>query len=202
MHNPTPDDFLTSDGYQYWTKSVRMPFQVLLVKLLQDRFIDPSGKERWLQGKHLIRQNMKLFFKIVEARKLISRDNDSTSRETYCHMDIFREGETPEDHISVQTEVVKGTDHPTWNQHLDIDVNSYTDDIYLRVIDQKKGDFLGQVLISVGDLMTAAVKEGYMRRWLPLQPNAKQKSKYVGGEIYIEAMVKDPETVRLTLTYF
>src|SRR5690606_11271446 len=84
------------------------------------------------------------------------------------------------------TEVVKATLSPTWNQHLNITATNLTDKVCVAVYDKSKDQFLGRTKLSFGEMITVSAKEGYVGRWCTLEGRGDKKDKYIGGEVLIE----------------
>jgi hypothetical protein len=189
-----PTDFLTNDGYQQWQKTVDQPFQVVMNKILTERYLygDDRGKVTKKSGEGVV---IELFFKIVEAKGLLAKEGKT--RDAYCTVQFVsaKGDEKRKDKEMLLTEVVKGTNSPVWNQHIKIPAKNLTDRVVITVIDKKKDDCLGQVIIPFGELITLAARDGYLRKWYTLKPREGKKDKYIGGELYIEAGIPAGEEV-------
>lgn len=200
--DPTPDDFITSEGYYMWEdKTDKRPFPDVLAQLVDHRFSKEwiDEQERKLQEKKKAAQpniplrpgdssvEVLMVIKVVQAVGLIAKEGKK--RNPYCEM--YFDGST------FHTEKCDNTLEPYWNQHLEIKAKNLTENIILRVWDKKaKGKFwkkddndecLGQVSISVGELITKSAKSGYISQWYPLGKRPDKKDKYVGGRILLEA---------------
>ncbi len=66
----------------------------------------------------------------------------------------------------------------------------------MRVFCKRKDDFLGFVRLTVGELITASVRDGLLRKQFSLLPRDK-KDKYAGGEVTIEASIAQDTKVLL-----
>ncbi|KAJ3328963.1 hypothetical protein HDU76_008921 [Blyttiomyces sp. JEL0837] len=146
---------------------------------------------------------------VIEARGLIAKEG--RSRDAYCKIEF---GHFPDDMAGGQggstrgsamlnpaglappevymTDVVIGNTSPVWNQHLELKATNLTDKIILTVWDRRKDDFLGQVRLTIGDLITQAAKEGFVSRFYRLMPRdgaAGRRDKYVGGEVLLEMSI-------------
>ncbi|KAJ3127793.1 hypothetical protein HK098_005792 [Nowakowskiella sp. JEL0407] len=109
--SPTPSQFLSTDGYEAWIHSKSNErLQETLCSLLHARYIHPSGTIQKLKTKRIShtdtaseksvgttnttatlatsssKQDQKIFFKIVKARKLFLKDGKS--RDVYCTIEI------------------------------------------------------------------------------------------------------------------
>lgn len=185
---PVVEDFVSEDGYYTWQETIGTSVQEVLCELLKSRFITKRDKD--VKTKQKVTPQgvtIKLFFKIVEARGLLSKDKKS--RDAYCVIEYgnLSEDKKRKDVDAFTTETIAGTNDPIWNQHVTIPTQNLTDKIHLFVMDRKKDDFLGCVKLTMGDLITLCAKEGYVRRWHSLIPrDEKKKDKWVGGEILLE----------------
>ncbi|KAJ3216092.1 hypothetical protein HK099_006017 [Clydaea vesicula] len=203
---PDPDDFISSDGFSIWQQSIGTSIQGVLCEILENKFITQKeeaemNKKRKEKEKEKEKAKEKesgvvvnLFFKIVEARGLLAKDNKT--RDAYCFIEFgdLNNKEKKKDKDlgkeGFKTQVVNDTNNPIWNQHINIPVKNLTDTVSVNCWDQKKDDFLGNVKLSIGELISTGAKGGYQRRWCNLLPkDEKKKDKYVGGEILIEFCV-------------
>jgi hypothetical protein len=160
---------------------------LLKYRFITKRALDLKAKEERNAAPQGV--TIKMFFKIVEARGLLSKEKKS--RDAYCLIEYGNIGDGKdkkrEGGDSFSTETINGTNDPIWNQHVTIPTNNLTDKVFLFVWDKRKDDFLGCVKLGMGDLINLCAKEGYVRRWHSLVPrDEKKKEKYVGGEILLE----------------
>ncbi|KAJ3164758.1 hypothetical protein HK101_000371 [Irineochytrium annulatum] len=193
--SPTPDDFIFKDGFSDWQKTFGVSLQDVLCDLLRLRFIDPPPPARSARSPQSA-ATVDLFFKVMEARDLQAKEGKS--RDAYCKIEIGEMSETQSSASRLQeraaantevfmTEVVARSLKPYWNQHLDVAGRVLSDKIVVSVWDVKKDYFLGQVRLSVGDVVSRCRREGYVSEWFRLEArSARSKDKYVGGEILLE----------------
>ncbi|TPX67091.1 hypothetical protein SpCBS45565_g03990 [Spizellomyces sp. 'palustris'] len=197
---PNPDDFATPDGYAIWEDTLGMSYSEVLCELLRARFIDKKGKQE-KKEKPQESTVVQLFFKIVEARGLVAKEG--RSRDPYC---TIEHGNIPDDGTEearkadkerkdkevLQTDTIKGTTNPRWNEHVNIPARALTDKVMVSVYDRAKEQFLGRVKIPFSELIPIAARDGYVKKWFRMTGlGKKEKDKYVGGEILIEAAIKD-----------
>ncbi|KAJ8328778.1 hypothetical protein QVD99_004525 [Batrachochytrium dendrobatidis] len=192
---PIPDDFTSPDAYQSWRMNMNVSLQKVLVNVLKLRFLKPQGKPG-----EVPQTEIKLFFKVVQACGLIAKEG--RSRDAYCSIEFGdlsgrkKSKHAPETTIW-KTEVVQGTTNPTWNQHLNFDVHNLTDKIHVEVWDSLKDQFLGIAKVNISDVITRSAREGYISMWIRLEPrDAKNKDKYVGGKILLEAAIDKDDNNR------
>ncbi|TPX34267.1 hypothetical protein SeMB42_g07349 [Synchytrium endobioticum] len=203
----TPDDFLSRDGYAQWMETVRDQFQFVIAELLRGRYLldSTSQKGNDVNKPKRARIDAKLRLKVLRANGLQSKDGKG--RDAFCCIEF---GCIPfpdpnpykkvkdKDREMFLTESVAGTTKPEWNEHLTIQAKSITDKIVLSVWDKKKEYFLGMINVPVYDLVQASQREkGSIGRKYTLGPRPGRKDKYVGGEIFIEAMIIDAEPEEL-----
>ncbi|KAJ3022360.1 hypothetical protein HKX48_006394 [Thoreauomyces humboldtii] len=197
---PVPDDFQTPDGYGVWEDTIRAPFSEVLCELLQARFIN-RRKEAPRRERSREFSPVKLDFKIVEARGLVAKEG--RTRDPYC---TIEHGHIPDDGTEearkadkerkdrqvLQTETVKGTTNPHWDEKCTLTANSLSDKVMVTVYDRLKDQFLGRVKITFGDVIPAAAQRGSLREWYKLNGvGKKEKDRYVGGEMLIEVIIRD-----------
>ncbi|KAJ3408968.1 hypothetical protein HDV05_004660 [Chytridiales sp. JEL 0842] len=208
--SPTPEDFLSTDGFDIWQRSVGDSLQNILADLVKYRFLDRhqnpnphlnNSSNGGPQGKN--NMDVGVYFKVVKAENLIAKEGKS--RDPYCKIEFgpsrafsnssSSSSSSSSSHQQPQlelfmTEVIPGTTSPLWNQHLNLQVRNPSDAIRVSVWDRRKDDFLGQVKLSMGDLIDRASREGYLSGWYTLGPReGKSKDKYVGGSVLIEFTV-------------
>lgn len=196
---PAPDDFITPDGYDLWHETLGMSFSDVLREFLKARFIDKKKAEQ-IRQKPQEKKDTLLFFKIVEARGLITKEGKS--RDPYC---TIEHGSIPDDGTEearkadkerrkevLQTQTIEGTTNPRWDESTTIPVKDSRDKVMVTIYDRKKDHFLGRAKIPYEEIIPVAAKDGYLKKWFPLTGMGKKdKDKYVGGEIMIEAAIKD-----------
>ncbi|KAI8904792.1 hypothetical protein EDD86DRAFT_212795 [Gorgonomyces haynaldii] len=181
--SPLPEDFSTPEGFSGWRQSIRIPLQDMLAKML---------KYRHLVKKEPTSQPPRLFFKIVSARGIVSKEG--RLRDIYCNIDCgdLEKLRKEKKRNVFQTDTIKQTLDPVWNQHLNLEMQSSRDDIKVEVWDRLKDHFLGQVIIPMDNLMRQCGRKDFVSSWYPLEPReSKYKDKYVGGEILIEAALEE-----------
>ncbi|KAJ3061290.1 hypothetical protein HK102_009166, partial [Quaeritorhiza haematococci] len=210
---PTPEDFFSSEGFPQWRQSMNQTtFQEVLCDLLKARYLDPTRKKKETTKDAKDSKDsaagggvvVDLFFKVVEARGLLAKEGKS--RDPYIQIAY---GPLPEDFDPstynpkkdpiagvemFQTETLPSTLNPVFNQHVTVPAKNLQDRIVLAVWDKRKDEFLGLVSVGMSEVITGVAKEGYIRRWYKLGPRSgdkKGKDKYVGGEVLIEAQMKD-----------
>ncbi|KAJ3282227.1 hypothetical protein HDU79_010089 [Rhizoclosmatium sp. JEL0117] len=199
---PVPDDFLSLDGFDSYQRKIKAPLQEVISDFLSERYIDGPIRE------HQKRTNKKrndpeviLFLKVMEATDIYIKGNGKP-REVYCRIEF---GEQPDDGASGSrntetfvTEIIESMENPfLWNQHLNIEAQSIMDLIIVSVWDQRKDEFLGQVILSIEDIVERNARDGYVSKWFALQPREGRKGakdKYVGGEILLEFNIDHSKT--------
>ncbi|KAJ3277587.1 hypothetical protein HK104_003178, partial [Borealophlyctis nickersoniae] len=203
---PTPEDFTSPEGFAMWQQTMGMSLQEVLSELLKARYID--GPERLRREAEINRRKkeepkepagpstaIKIFFKVVSAQGLLSKEG--RTRDAYCTIAYGADPDPDDDKRRNQqvfnTEVVKGTNNPTWNQHLNITATNLTDKVVVAVYDKAKDHFLGRVKLGFQEMITASAKEGYVGRWYPLEGRGNSKDKYVGGEVSVEFSLNQKE---------
>ncbi|KAJ3346648.1 hypothetical protein HDU83_002808 [Entophlyctis luteolus] len=183
--SPTPDDFLTMDGFESYDRRIKAPLQEVISDFLSERYIDepPSNPSAGSE--------VAIFLKIMEANGIVFK-SAGKPRECYCKMEF---GERPDDGAvkpkntdTYMTEAISSVQNPfLWNQHMNIRACKITDKIIVSVWDQRKDEFLGQVILFVQEIVERNEIDGYVSRWFDLYPRqGKHKDKYVGGEILLE----------------
>jgi hypothetical protein len=211
---PTPDDFASPEGFPIYQRQVGGPLQQVISDLLKSRFIDGPARK----AKEAAQQKQQasaasgpeIMLKVMEARGLVVKEGKS--RDAYCKVEF---GDNPDDGSrsasnkkqdfnteTYMTDVVKNSTTPFWDQVLKVGSKSLQDRIVVSVWDQRKEDFLGQVVLSVGEVESVCRREGYWNRWYRLEPReGRHKDKYVGGEILLE-MTIDFQKVCFTFSPF
>ncbi|TPX33011.1 hypothetical protein SmJEL517_g04041 [Synchytrium microbalum] len=198
----TPDDFLTRDGYAQWMETVRDEFQFVIAELLRGRYLlGPQAVKGDITKPKRARIDAKLKFKVLRAKGLCAKEGKA--RDAFCCIEV---GTIPfpdpnpykkvkdKDKEMFLTEAVEGSNNPEWNEHMIVQARSITDKVLLSVWDKKKDYFLGMVSIPVYDLVQASQRDkGVVGRRYTLGPRPGRKDKYVGGDIFIEAMITDAE---------
>ncbi|KAI9206279.1 uncharacterized protein BJ171DRAFT_579788 [Polychytrium aggregatum] len=199
--SPLPEDFISVDGLKAWSHSVNRPLQAVLCDFLKSRFIEAkkpsSARDRQI--------SISLVFKVLEGRSLIAKAGKT--RDPYC---IISYGHLPDGDSSsndlkkpqkgretFQTDVQKSTVSPVWNEHLTVTAKDLTSKIVVQVWDKKKDYFLGQVKLSMLELITACAKDGFVSKWFPLHSRnfKKDKDKYIGGEVFLECNLAEQESI-------
>jgi hypothetical protein len=184
--SPTPDDFLTPEGYTTWTQLYGERFQKVVCDLLSRRFLEakPDVKNKKKSEPTVV---VKVKLKIVEAKGLLTKEG---GKPRHAQCDVYLE--STKDQPPYQTRIVEGSNEPRWNQDVTLTIHDIRDTLVLKVFDRRKEEFLGQARIHAADVISTSVKEGYIRKWHPLVPkDDKRKDKYVGGDILIEASLID-----------
>ncbi|KAJ3022138.1 UNVERIFIED_CONTAM: hypothetical protein HDU68_009306 [Siphonaria sp. JEL0065] len=196
---PTPDDFLSMDGFDAYQRKIKVPLQEVISDFLSERYID--GPLRKQSKKKKDTASVIIFLKVMEATDIYIKGNGKP-RECYCRIEF---GLQPDDGASGSrdtetfvTEIVSSMANPfLWNQHLNLEAKSVTDKIIVSVWDQRKDEFLGQVLLNIQDIVARNERDGYVSKWFALQPREGRKGakdKYVGGEILLEFNVDRSKT--------
>ncbi|KAI8815137.1 hypothetical protein BJ742DRAFT_765530 [Cladochytrium replicatum] len=160
-----------------------------------------------------------LFFQVNQAQGLVVKPGKV--REVYCVIEYMHapdehapapsgprffssnSGSTSQKREVFMTESIKvdgyNSGHEpelvTWNQHVEVvTTRPWLETITVRVWDRKKGYFMGQAELSVGELLDAGkwgAGEGeFVTTWVPLtnkkgKKEVGGKEKYIGGEILI-----------------
>ncbi|KAJ3385856.1 hypothetical protein HDU84_001985 [Entophlyctis sp. JEL0112] len=85
--SPTPDDFLTMDGFESYDRRIKAPLQEVISDFLSERYIDepPSNPSAGSE--------VAIFLKIMEANGIVFK-SAGKPRECYCKMEF---GERPDD---------------------------------------------------------------------------------------------------------
>ncbi|KAI9100704.1 hypothetical protein DFS34DRAFT_578825 [Phlyctochytrium arcticum] len=196
---PMPEDFSSGQGYGLWQETLGMTYSEVLCELLRAKFIDKPRQSPERPRKESA--PMQLFFKVVEARGLIAKEG--RSRDPYCTIEY---GDIPDDGTEearkadkerrdkqvMQTETMKGTTTPRWNQHINIPVPNQSQKVMVSIYDRAKEQFLGRIKLPFAEIIEGAQRDGFIKKWYKLTGlGKKDKDKYVGGEILIEAAIKD-----------
>jgi hypothetical protein len=186
--SPMPDDFREIEAYENWRSTIRISFQELLIKMIKYRFM----KKEQTPGFEPVRLN--LFVK--EAADLVSRDGKT--RDAYCTIEYGDlQNSKSKNRPVFQTDVAENSNNPIWDQRMTVEANSLTDIVLIQVLDKRKDQFLGQVCISMGEMIAESTKNGRYERWLDLEEQDKKglignRNKFVGGQILIVAtMLED-----------
>ncbi|KAJ3065481.1 hypothetical protein HDU98_011149 [Podochytrium sp. JEL0797] len=191
---PTPADIQTHDGVDSLQTTNKTTLKQIKCDLLSERYIDGPARREALERREMEQSaEVVIFLKVMEASDVYIKGNGK-GRECYCRIEF---GERPDDGAcgsrnteTFVTEVVAGMENPfMWNQHLNIDAKSVMDQIIVSVWDQRKDEFLGQVVLNVEDIVERNERDGYVSKWFALQPRLGRKGakdKYVGGEILLE----------------
>ncbi|KAJ3124134.1 hypothetical protein HK098_001360 [Nowakowskiella sp. JEL0407] len=196
---PIPEDFVYSDGFYEWQRSIAQPFQEVLVSLLKARYLDPNGRGRNRSNNVTNKQSevaIRLFLKVVEARGLSIQNTKSREPDAYCTIEFGNlddSGKSQEGEKEFyRTETMQGTRNPVWNQHLKFTIVNLTTSIVLTVWDDKgkKQNFLGRVKLATAELINMCAKEGYVSRWNLLQPRDKN-DKNIEGDVLVEMSMED-----------
>jgi hypothetical protein len=181
VKSPVPEDFLSPDSYSHWQSTMKRSFQEVLVKLIKYRFVQKP------EPVLIVKEQVEIRFSVIEAKGLLTKDN--RARVAYCNitsgdlsqklkkLDVFR------------TEEIE-SNNPEWNQSMTIEVKSLSDSIMLQVYDKAKDLFLGEIVFSMGDVLTKCAK-GRFESWYDLKQKTGKKDKYVGGMIKIGAFLKE-----------
>lgn len=198
---PNPEDFLSSDGFEFYMDTVGMTFGEILNDYLEARFQQrPNNSQISKPVAEFDAVDIKL--SVIEARGLIAKEG--RTRDAYCSVelgaippdgsDAFIKWDKRKDRTVFNTDPKTGTLNPKWNQHIPIQAKTLMDSIMITVIDSGKEQFLGRVRLSYAEIITAAAREGIFKRWIHLKPatnKSKDKNKYVGGELLVVAEIKD-----------
>ncbi|KAI8621915.1 hypothetical protein BC830DRAFT_1163383 [Chytriomyces sp. MP71] len=196
---PTPDDFVTMDGFDSYQRRIQAPLQEVISDFLSERYIDGPMRQAAAAQQKNRGPAVVIFLKVMEATDIYIKGNGKP-RECYCRIEF---GVRPDDGASGSkdtetfvTEIVSSMQNPfLWNQHLNIEARNITDKIIVSVWDQRKDEFLGQVKLNVEDIVTRNERDGYVSKWFSLQPrDGKKKDKYVGGQILLEFNIDRSKT--------
>jgi hypothetical protein len=186
--SPLPEDFSTAEGFTQYRDTMKVPLSVVIAKMLKYRFLVKAEEVKPKQP-----QITKILFKIVRARGLINKEG--RSRDAYCSIQYgdlqkSRKGKN----INVfQTDVIKNSLDPKWDQHVKIECSSVDDQVCVQVWDKTKDAFLGEIVILVRDIIKDSKQNGFLSSSFKLKPRGKSSDKYVGGEIFIEASAELPK---------
>jgi hypothetical protein len=173
---PNPTDFLVPESYQDWKSTMQKSFQEVLVKLLKYRFISPPTTSA-------VGEKLEIQLRVMGARELIAKDG--RKRSSYCIIEYGGMEVKRKNWDRYETDAVDSLD-PEWNQFLNLRIRSITDVIILSVGDRLKDHFLGQVTISVKEIVEESLRNGGIDRWMKLQHrDLKRKDIYVGGSIHV-----------------
>ncbi|KAI9009533.1 hypothetical protein BC832DRAFT_590887 [Gaertneriomyces semiglobifer] len=199
---PGPDDFLSSDGYSLWFQTVGMSITEVLTDLLKARFLESKPEPETSSEEN--EKRLEVIFKIVEARGLVAKEG--RSREPYANLEWGPDDERREkrkERKVMRTEAMKDTLNPRWEQAVTIPVENPNHKVMVEVLDKvNQKHHLGKVKVSLSEIVPIAQREGVWRRTMQLTGwGRRDKDKYVGGEIVLEARIKGarfppPEPVR------
>ncbi|RKO96421.1 hypothetical protein CAUPRSCDRAFT_11886, partial [Caulochytrium protostelioides] len=151
--SPTPDDFLTDDGWRRWQDQVNGRLQHVIADLLRLCYVDPPPpppEPSRASRKAAAADDdadagggggggdgtvVHLQLKVKQAGGLLAKEGKS--RDPYCAIEV---GPVADDDVAgghhdsssapreiYMTEVIPGTTNPCWNQHLKIQVTNLTD---------------------------------------------------------------------------
>ena len=188
--SPLPEDFENTEDFAGWRSGMRSSVQDLISRQLKYRFLKKS------EPADTRASGQRMFFKVVSARNLVAKEG--RPRDCFCsieHGNLERSRKEKTKQV-FQTEVIKGSLNPTWNQHLKLDLNDPNDEIKVEVRDKLKDHFLGQIVLSTRDLVRKSERNGLVSQWYDLVPrDSRNRDKYVGGEILIEAALDEDSSV-------
>jgi hypothetical protein len=191
---PIPDDFDTSDGFYIWEQSIRMNIQEALAHILTKKYISLSrGNSSRVASRNF---PIRLKAKIVEARELTTKDRNL--RDPFCHIQVENVKDKDASEI-YSTEIIKGSNTPYWNQHVFLNIKHLDDKVNFEIWDDKKKHFLGRVLLNAAKLLDELDENGSISGWYLLDKHPKQKSKYVGGELYLDISNENPVFFYITI---
>ncbi|KAJ1566070.1 hypothetical protein HK405_011004, partial [Cladochytrium tenue] len=196
--SPTPEDFMSNEGFSMWQRYIGRPTTAILADLVKHRFIDQpaaeaaaiaanGGRRRSAPGMAL-----EIFVKVVQARNLQSKEG--RFREAFCRTEFGSmpdgDGRPPPVNWNPQvfvTEAVPSNNNPLWNQHMELKITDLNDCLVFSVWDRRKDYFLGKVRLGAADILSSAAHGGFASGWYKLGPReGRNKDKYVGGEIFLE----------------
>lgn len=181
---PIPDDFDSSEGFYFWKQSIGMSIQDALSQILQKKYISASRANSSKSASRAFPVRLKA--KIVEARDLTTKDKNL--RDPFCHIQVGNI-DRPKDKNACEiysTEIIRGSNNPYWNQHVFLNIKNMDDKINFEIWDDNKKHFLGRVLLNSANLLDELDSKGRISGWYLLEKHPKQKSKYVGGELYLD----------------
>ena len=185
--SPIPEDFRDIDAYDNWRATVRISFQEILVRLIKYRFF--KGTEKTNPGDSTVKIN--LF--VMEAAELLAKEG--SFRDVYCNIE-FGDLESKKKRPQFVTDVKPDTLSPIWDQKLVVEAANLTDAIRIQVMDKKKGDFLGQIILPMSRLIEKTARNGRYEEWHTLEGREKNsllggKDKYVGGRLLLGATLQE-----------
>jgi hypothetical protein len=178
--SPLPEDFADKSGYAEWRSSITVGSQDMVAKMLKYRFLVRKTATKQEATTTKVR------FKIVSCRDLISKE-----KATFCKIEhgnlAIRDKKRP----MFETEVVKGTNNPKWNQHLKLECTDISEQVRVQVWDTGN-HFLGQVVLSMSTIITQSVRnDNKYSKWHAIDHrDVSKKDRYVGGDILIEAQIE------------
>lgn len=210
------DDFLTEDGYYNWVDSFGTtgfePFIVKMLNLWDIRY--PLMSEDHLKSKNsgtpgtsqinrtlpAFETTVNLVLRVIEARNLKS-DSKGRGRNTFALIKYSNmaaiSSKSNQGELRYETNIVKSSCDPYWNQEITLTINNLIDPISISVFGLKektgllkgdvKEDFLGSYTLNVQNIISKAAKSGFVNEWFALEdPSGKYKSKTIGGDIHLE----------------
>lgn len=161
-----------------------MKIQDALAQVLTKKYIAFSrGNSSRIASRSL---PVRLKAKIVEARDLTMKDKKL--RDPLCHIKVGNI-DRPKDKDAIETfstDIIRGSNNPYWNQHVFLNVKTLDDKINFEIWDDNKNHFLGCVLLNAAKILDDLDSNGRISGWYRLEKHPKQKSKYVGGELYLD----------------
>ena len=186
--SPTPEDFRDIDAFDNWRATVRISFQEILVRLIKYRFFKGAEKTGAPSD-----SAVKINLFVMEAAELIPKEGKP--RDVYCNIE-FGDLESKKKRPLFQTDVVRETLSPVWDQKLVVEATALTDGIKIQVLDKKKNDFLGQAVIPLSKLIEKTARNGRYEAWHQLESRERNgllgsKDKYAGGRILIGATLQE-----------
>jgi Ca2+-dependent lipid-binding protein len=161
-----------------------MKLQDVLVQILTKKYISLSrGNASRTASRSL---PVKLKVKIVEARGLTTKDK--CLRDPVCQIQVGNiDRSKDKDAVETfSTDIIRGNNNPYWNQHVNLKIRTLDDKINLEIWDDNKGHFLGRVLLTAATILDSLDSDRRISGWYQLEKHPKQKSKYVGGEMYLD----------------
>jgi hypothetical protein len=182
---PVPNDFLNADSYYHWQSTMKRSLQEVVIKMIKYRYVSPPNVE-------YTKEKVEICVTIIKASGLLSKDGKP--RSPYCHIrhgDLQSKSKRNEVY---STDVVPDNNDPIWNQKLTIEVENVDHTIQIHVIDSIKEHFLGEVLLTMKDLLVKSARGKY-QDWIKLQlRSGKHKDKYVGGSLLVSAILLDEKS--------
>lgn len=184
--SPLPEDFKTAEGFSQYRDTMKVPLAQVIGKMIKYRFlVRPESSPPPTQNV------TKIYFKVVKARGLLAKEG--RSRDAYCSIEIGDLDKKKKEVQVFQTDIIKNSLSPQWDQHINIQSKSATDKIKVQVWDKLKDQFLGETIISIGEIVKATERDDFLSNWFKLLSRGKSSDKYVGGEIFIEATEEESD---------